>query len=89
MEGQIYNKETIQVHFKRKELTLENYDLMITNPSQREKFLIEFTSEVEDGVGIIQKDKQVAYLSVTFLKTSSQIDANSYQNETQPKKTDK
>lgn len=67
MEGQIYNKSTAKISFKRKELTLENFNIILANPGQnREKFLIELSSEYEDGVGITQKANQVAYLAVTF-----------------------
>lgn len=71
MEGQIYNKSTATIGFKRKELTLENFSMIVANPGQnREKFLIQFSSEVEDGVGIPQKVGQVAYLAVTFNKSA-------------------
>jgi hypothetical protein len=41
MEGQIYNKSTATIGFKRKELTLENFNMILANPGQnREKFLI-------------------------------------------------
>lgn len=67
MEGQIYNKSTAKISFKRKELTLDNFNIILANPGQnREKFLIELSSEYEDGVGITQRANQVAYLAVTF-----------------------
>jgi hypothetical protein len=41
MEGQIYNKSTATIGFKRKELTLENFNIIVANPGQnREKFLV-------------------------------------------------
>lgn len=74
MEGQIYNKSTAKIGFKRKELTLENFNMIVANPGQnREKFLIEFSSEVEDGVGIHQKVNQVAYLAVAFNKSNIKL----------------
>jgi hypothetical protein len=51
--------------------------MIIANPGQnREKFLIEFSSEAEDGVGIPQKVGQVAYLAVTFNKSSIKLTAS-------------
>ena len=41
MEGQIPNKSNVSVVFKRKELTLDNFNMIQNNPGQaREKFLI-------------------------------------------------
>lgn len=73
MEGQIYNKSTAKISFKRKELTLDNFNIILANPGQnREKFLIELSSDYEDGVGITQKANQVAYLAVTFNRAGKQ-----------------
>lgn len=85
MEGQIYNKSTATIGFKRKELTLENFNIIIANPGQnREKFLVQFSSEVEDGVGIPQKVAQVAYLAVTFNKSSIKLTSSEKINSQEP-----
>lgn len=69
MEGQILAKGSVTVSFKRKELTLENFNMIQSNPGQiKEKFLIELSCSVEDSVGIMQKKEQIAILGVSFSK---------------------
>lgn len=81
MDGQIMNKSTANIDFKRKELTLENFNIIQNNPGQaREKFLIEFTCDVEDSVGIMQKLQQVAYLGVGFSRATMESSPARVQN---------
>jgi hypothetical protein len=71
MDGQIAPKSSVTIGFKRKELTLENFNMIQNNPGQfREKFLIELSCEVEDSVGIMQKKERVAMMGVTFTRAA-------------------
>lgn len=69
MEGQVFNDSEVTISFRRKELSLENFNAYLSNPGQnKEKFMFEFNSEYEDGVGIQQKSSQASYLAVVFQK---------------------
>lgn len=72
MEGQIFNRSSVSISIKRKELTLENFQAILNNPNQnKEKFLIEFSCEVVDAMDIPRQSQQVSYMGVQFVKSKA------------------
>lgn len=52
MEGNIYNKDTVKVSFRRKEMSVDSFEALQKNPLQnKEKFLVEFNCKTTDNIG--------------------------------------